>query len=175
MKIISLLSNLFDNVYFSKPLLSKLSSCEKYAVCMNFKYNENDKELKKCISMLENIGGLIKKQKESNVVDIFSDFKVPREMIVSVTNMNIIFSNQHLKNINNIVTFIRNQVYSGEEYHDKRNEQIEGTKYWTGFYLPKPDDINKTRDKAQTIMKKSLSMTENERKLLNSKLVDIVN
>jgi 23S rRNA U2552 (ribose-2'-O)-methylase RlmE/FtsJ len=175
MKIISLLSNIFDNVFFSKPLLSKLSSCEKYAVCMNFKYNENDKEFKKTISMLENIAGSIKKQKESNVVDIFSDFKVPRELIVSVTNMNIIFSNQHLKNINNIVTFIRNQVYSGEEYHDRRNEQIEGTLYWTGFYLPKPDDINKTRDKAQIIMKKSLSITENERKLLNNKLVDIVN
>jgi 23S rRNA U2552 (ribose-2'-O)-methylase RlmE/FtsJ len=172
-KIISLLTNLFNDVSFSKPLLSNLSSCEKYAICMNFKYNENDKDLKKCISVLENIIGTIKKQKDNNVVDIFSEFNINnnRELIISVTNMNIIFSNQHLKNINNIITFIRNQVYSGEEYHDKRNEQIEGTQYWTGFYLPKSDEINKIREKAQSIMQKSLSMAENEKKLLNNKLI----
>jgi 23S rRNA U2552 (ribose-2'-O)-methylase RlmE/FtsJ len=173
-KIITILSNLFNEIYFTKPLLSKLSNCEKYAICLNFKYDENDKDLTKIILKLENIIGSIIKNKDNNVVDIFLNFKIPRELIISVTNMNIIFSNQHLKNINNIVTFIRNQIYSGEEYHDNRNEQIEGTKYWIDIFFPKANDINKAKDKAQILINKTLNIVENNKKILNESLIQII-
>jgi FtsJ-like methyltransferase len=174
-KIIAILSVLFDNVQFSKPLMSKLSSTERYAICTGFKFSENDKDLKKYISVLENIYEKMQKRKEgNNVVNIFMDFKIPRELIVSITNMNVIISNEHLKNINIIISFIRNQVYSGEEYHDKRNEQIEGAKYWTDLYLPKEDKIDSTRKKTEKIMEEALSITKERSKELNKTLVAVM-
>jgi 23S rRNA U2552 (ribose-2'-O)-methylase RlmE/FtsJ len=174
LKIISILAFLFDNIYFVKPLLSKLSSSERYVVCMNFKYGENDKELKNVISILENMLDQMMKRKEgSNVVDMFSDFKIPKEIIVSISNMNVMFSNEHFRNISGIITFIRNQVYSGEEYHEKRNEQIEGTKYWTNLYLPKPENIDNARKKIKKLSEESLNISNKNMRKLNKSLIEV--
>jgi 23S rRNA U2552 (ribose-2'-O)-methylase RlmE/FtsJ len=174
-KIFILLSNLFAKIQICKPHLSKLSSCEKYAICIDFKFNDKDKELKKCISVLENIIEQIRKHKNSNIVDIFIDYDVKnnRDIILSIINMNIIFSNYHFKILSKIVAFIRNQVYSGDEYHENRNQQIEGTKYWTDLYLPKSEDINKTRNKTQEIIENSLSYSKKKYKNLKKNLIKL--
>ena len=44
MKIISILSELYEDVQFVKPLTSRTSNSEKYAVCMKFKFDDNSKE-----------------------------------------------------------------------------------------------------------------------------------
>lgn len=174
LKIISMLNVMFDKIYFCKPLMSKLSSTERYLVCMNFKYNENDKELKKYIDILEKLFEQMQKRKEgNNVVDIFLNYNLSRDIVISITNMNIIFSNEHIKIINEIIAFIRNQVFSGEEYHDKRSEQIEGSKYWTSLYLPKEDKINDTLKKTQNLLNQFLEISNIKRNLLEKSLVNI--
>ena len=137
MKIISILRDLYENIYFVKPLTSRPSNSEKYVVCTKFKYNENNKEYKSILETLENLLELMHKNKSLNVVGIFNKFSVPKEIKNTITNMNIIISNYQIKNVNEIITFVKGNVYSGEEYYNKRDNQIDGAKYWTDlFYIP---------------------------------------
>ena len=72
-----------------------------------------------------------------------------------------------------LLLFIRNQVYSGEEYHEKRDDQIAGTKYWTELYLPKPDNLSNTKNKVQMLLKKSLEIAKKNTNELNKKIVKV--
>jgi hypothetical protein len=174
MKLILVLLEFFEDVYFTKPLLSKLSSSEKYVVCLNFKYNDTDKDFKKMVSVLETMSEALIKNKDDNVVGIFTDFEVPRDIMITVSNMNISMSNENLKSVGNIVTFIRNQVYSGEEYHEMRDNQIAGTKYWTELYLPKQANLDGAKNKAQALLKKSIAIAKRNTVELNKKIVNVM-
>jgi hypothetical protein len=155
LKIITILTELFENIYFIKPLMSKSSSNEKYAVCLNFAHGENDKEYKNILESLEKIYEKMNKMNDKeNIVNIFSEYNVPQNISIMATNMNISLSNSNFKQIGRIIKFIRNQVYSGEEYHENRDEQIEGTKYWTSLYFD--DNIDKIKDKTKSIIKLSI-------------------
>jgi hypothetical protein len=132
-KLISLLSFMYDKVYFIKPLMSRLSSSERYIVCMNF----NDSKSKDKI--LKGLNTMIKEYKENTlkIVDIYSNLEIPQDIINSVVNMNVNISNYQFKSINQIIAFVKKEIYFGEEYHLKREQQIEGSKYWINLFLPK--------------------------------------
>lgn len=153
LKFIAILSELFEKIYFVKPLMSKSSSNEKYAVCLNFIYGESDKEYKHILESLEKLYEKMSKISEKeNIVNIYSEYNIPKELIIMATNMNISLSNNNFKQIGRIIKFIRNQVYSGEEYHENRDVQIEGTKYWTGLYF----DDDAIKEKTKNIIKISI-------------------
>lgn len=163
-KLITILTEMFDEVYFVKPLMSKLSSNEKYAVCLNFKFNESDKQYKLMLESLEKIYDKINKLGEKeNIVNIFTDYEIPKTMENIITSMNISMANYNFKQIGKIVKFIRNQVYSGEEYHLNRDEQIEGTKYWTSLYF----DKDKIKEKTKKIIEKSIEYSNKNMSLIN--------
>jgi hypothetical protein len=154
-KLITMLTEMFDEVYFIKPLMSKLSSNEKYAVCLNFKFSESDKQYKTMLDSIEKLYDKMNKLGEKeNIVNIFADYKIPKNMENIITYMNISIANYNFKQIGKIVKFIRNQVYSGEEYHLNRDEQIEGTKYWTSLYFD--NDKEKIKEKTKKIIEKSI-------------------
>lgn len=149
MKLISLLTELYETVNFVKPLMSRISNSEKYAVCMNFKYTDTNKEYKDIIKKLENIHSTMHKSKDF-VVGLFNKYIVPSNLLRNVTSMNILMSNLQLKSINIIVSFIRKQIYSGEEYHNGHDAQIEGTKYWLDVYFT--DDRKKCKQLKDDIL-----------------------
>lgn len=129
-KIICLLNELFDNVYFSKPLMSEMKNSEKYAVCIGFM--KKDKKIEDNIKKLHNDINNIKEN--NNIVDLFTSYIIPNEIINTITYLNCSIANLQLKNINEVVSFVKKEIYFGDEYHEKRDEQIEGTKYWIDTY-----------------------------------------
>jgi len=158
MKIISLLTELYETIYFVKPLMSRISNSEKYAVCMNFKYNDTNKEYKDIVKKLEDIHSTMHKNTKDFVVGIFSKYIVPNNILYNVTSMNILMSNLQLKNLNAIVAFIRKQIFIGEEYNNGHADQIEGTKYWLETFYPK--DLADGRKKCKKIKDEILKITK---------------
>lgn len=144
LKIIIMLTELFGEVTIIKPLASKLSSTERYVVCENFRYSDGDKEYKNIVSFLTSLYEKMNK-KSDNVVNILMNYDINQDLEPVIKNENITFSNVHFEHVNKIVKFIRNQVYSGEDYHENRDAQIEGAKYWTDLFLY--DDLNKNKTK----------------------------
>lgn len=166
LKLITILSEIFGEVYFIKPLMSKLSSNEKYAVCMNFKFNESDKEYKTILDMMQSLYEKMNKSNEKeNIVSIFTDYELSHDIENTITCMNISIANYNYEQIGKIIKFIRNQVYSGEEYHFNRDEQIEGTKYWSSLYFNK--DLEKITQKTKKILEKSLDESKKKVKSIN--------
>ena len=51
-KFISILNALYDKVFMVKPLTSRPSNSEKYAVCIGFKYSDSDAKLKNILKTM---------------------------------------------------------------------------------------------------------------------------
>lgn len=152
MKMITILSELFENMYFIKPLMSELSSSEKFAVCVGFKPD------KKAISALNAIQKILKsKSDKMNVTDLFESYQIPRQTLIGVINLNCVMSNYQFKSINAIVNFIKKEIYFGEEFHDKSAEQLECSKYWTQMFYSSKTYPNLI----ETLVKMSNESTKN--------------
>lgn len=130
-KLIYLITSLYDETYLYKPLFSRPSEPEKYLICKGF----NSKDNKKLISNLDSILKLFKLK--DYITDIFTDFEIPKEFIDIIKFTNIKLVNQQQILINEIVKYIKDNNYFGDKYHEFRNQQIEATKWWlTNFYPP---------------------------------------
>jgi hypothetical protein len=151
MKFLAILKEFYTEVYLVKPLMSRPSNSEKYAVCMGFKEN------KKLTENLEQILKESHENQEKNLVDLFPNFKCDKNFIQSVTNMNINIANTQFKAINNIIDFINKQNYYGDVYQLQRHYQISANNYWTSTYFP-------DKSKYQESIKKLHNMVSEETK-----------
>lgn len=137
-KMISILMSLYEKVYFVKPLTSKLSDPDKYAVCINFKYHDNDKEYTGILKKMNRIHDELHKNPKLRITDIFTEYSIPKELAVRVTEMNIILSNKQFKAIGEMVMFVLSQNYYGDAYQEYRQKQIEASNFWVELFFPDP-------------------------------------
>jgi hypothetical protein len=138
LKIIALLDNAYNSVYIIKPLTSKPHSSEKYVVCVGFKDPKIKlKELEKLINTLS--------KSDKYVSDIFTNYKIPKSMNDTFVKLNNELSNDQFKYLNQMMTYIEKNNYRGEVYNERRNMQIDATKYWINSFYPKPSDFNKNK------------------------------
>lgn len=171
LKIVMILRELYDDLYFIKPFTSRQANSEKYAVCVGFKYDEKDKEFK---SISKKLSELLKtlhenKNKKEKINDIFLEFEIPNDLITSIIQLNVSISNPQLKSIGEIIAFVDKEIYAGDEYHTKRNEQIEGAEYWNNLFLQ--NDIKKNRTTYDDLIKNTIKISNNKIKELNEMLV----
>lgn len=171
LKMLSILTTVYDKVYLVKPLTSRESNSEKYAVCMNFKYDEKNKEYKDIIKKLDEIFDAIHKEKKNHIVDIFSDFELSKDFIVQCIEINRTIANEQFKVINNILDFINKEIYSGDAYHENRNIQIKCANIWTSLFLPKTDDFSKSKKSCENIITKTTKTMTDNIKELKSKII----
>lgn len=143
-KLVSILTQLYDSVHLVKPLMSRQSNSEKYAVCMGFKYSDKDKEHKTISKKLDTILEESHKNKQ-NISDLFTSYSVPRPFINEMVEINRLISNEQLKSINEIIAFVKKEIHAGDEYHDRREQQIEGSRYWIDLFLPKSEEVDKKK------------------------------
>ncbi len=139
LKIIYILTTLFDESYIYKPLLSRLSESEKYIVCKKFKHDPNDKTTKKLSDMIEKILKNIDSNEFLN--DIFVDIEVPNDLqnILKFINTKLVNKQQIL--INEIVKYIKENNYFGDKFHESKSKQIEATKWWIKMFYPPSNNI----------------------------------
>jgi 23S rRNA U2552 (ribose-2'-O)-methylase RlmE/FtsJ len=167
-KYIAILTQLYENVYFVKPLTSRGSNSEKYAVCMNFKANEKDAQtigtkLEKIYSQIKGLG------KNKFLVDIFPDFEIENDFKMSVVNINKTVANEQLKSINRMIEYIEGTNYHGDVYVENRNRQIKAAEFWCDLFLAK--DLENNVTKARDIINKDNMGLQDE----YTRLLKIVN
>jgi len=135
-KIISILTSVYTNVYITKPLTSRPSNSERYIICKKFKGVDNS-VLKKMEELLENIN-----KNELNKMflsDILPDYKID-DSTKYVTNISsIILSNIQHESINKMITYINSGNYYGDQYHQYLEEQQKANDFWCSTFYPLDD------------------------------------
>jgi len=128
LKLIFVMSQMFDEVLVYKPYTSRPSNSEKYIIFKKFKKNIN--LIKKLENLLENYEGYL--------IDFFPTLILPEKFEEMFTDINIKILNKQTININEIVTFIKNGDFKGSVYNTHREQQIEASKFWKKEFLNKP-------------------------------------
>lgn len=171
LKIIIILRQLYDKVYFVKPLTSRLSNSEKYAICIGFKYDDKSKEFINISKKLDSLLRTLYENTKDKIIDIFPTYEVPKVIKDNIIHLNRTIANLQLRSIGEIIGFVNKEIYSGDEYHDKRNAQIEASKYWIDIYFPKDKSIQ--QKKLENNIKQIVKKTKEEVDDLKNTLVDV--
>ena len=132
---IYLLCNLYENVFIFKPNTSRSANSEKYIICRNYKNNN-----KKIISnIIENYDLLI-----NNIENVYSLFniKLCKLFITKLQEINAIYGQQQLENINNTINFIREFKILNIQYNLVTNDYCSFLKYLNIFNKNILDNIN---------------------------------
>jgi 23S rRNA U2552 (ribose-2'-O)-methylase RlmE/FtsJ len=150
-KFISILNALYDKVFMVKPLTSRPSNSEKYAVCIGFKYSESDAKLKNILKTMNDMHTQIYKNKNLNIVDIFPEYDISKSFLNRMRLMNTEILNSQFKAIGDIITFINSQNYYGDTYQEKREEQIQAAEYWTKLFFMDLGEFKENKKKINDI------------------------
>lgn len=149
-KLINILLQFYDETFITKPLISRLSNTEKYIVCLKFKdHKTKDKDISKLESVLDQMNG----NKNKNLVDMFPDFNISNEFKTELIKLNVEVENKLFKTINEMIVFIKNKNYRGDEYVDRRKDQISASEYWIDTYFPDAKDYIKSKHNVENIVK----------------------
>ena len=164
-KLLSILNSFYNTIYITKPLMSRASNSEKYIVCLGFK---DHKTKNSDIGKLHNI--LNQMNTNKNLVDIFPDFTISDELKAALIKINVEIENKQFKNINEMIVFIKNQNYRGDEYINRRKMQIDASKYWLDTYFPNTTDFNKSKNNIAKLTEKIVSENTKNIETIQKKL-----
>lgn len=159
-KFMYILSLFYDKIYLVKPFTSRSSNSEKYAVCLNYKFDDKNKLRASMLNTLNNMLTTIHDNSSEILNDMFFDFNIPKNYLTTVLNLNITIANQQFKEINRMVKFIDSQNYYGDEYQKSREQQIEASKFWTTLFYPDKETFNKSKEQSKLLLKNSIKTTE---------------
>ena len=136
-KLISLLSCFYEEIYIYKPYFSRETSSEKYVICRKFKKQKTD--YKKFDKMVDSI--------KDNIFDIFPDFELDDAYLNAFKFMNISLVTSQQIVINRIITYIKENNYYGDKYHTYRDNQIKAIEWWVRMFFPPSNNIYETNKK----------------------------
>lgn len=169
LKVIYLLTVCYNDVYIAKPFMSRQSDPDKYIVCEGFKFKDNDKGLMTIISNLEII--LVESAKKDKfIVEIYPEFSLPKEFMMTMLKANTDIANRELININEIVAYIKGENYYGDIYQQKRDDQITHTKAWLNKFFPNTNDFKKIKQKNVERTKEIINYNNNRVKVINAQV-----
>jgi 23S rRNA U2552 (ribose-2'-O)-methylase RlmE/FtsJ len=131
-KILELLRLFYNEVYICKPFTSRISNSEKYIVCKKF-----DKKLfnSSIAKKMEEMISVMNINKDFNVVELFSNFKLSDKILNFYKNINVELSLKQYVGINNIIQFIHLDNYNGNEYNKYLDKQIKASIFWVNTFL----------------------------------------
>jgi 23S rRNA U2552 (ribose-2'-O)-methylase RlmE/FtsJ len=160
-KLIYLLTSFYEECYIYKPFYSRNSDSERYLICKNFIYDQDNDKLNKMIESLEEVMKGI--NSNSYLYDIYPDLILPQEYLNKIKFINVKIANAQQIMINDIITYIKENNYFGEKYHNMRENQITSTKWWVSqFYPPSSNLYDKTKEDLKKIMDITLQKNDME-------------
>ena len=131
-KILELLRLFYSEVYICKPFTSRISNSEKYIICKKFDKKKFTTDITK---KMEEMVSVMNKNKEFNIIELFSDFKLSNKIMELYKNINMELSLKQYIGINNIIQFIHLDNYNGNEYNKYLDIQIEASRFWVNTFL----------------------------------------
>lgn len=169
-KLISILNDIYSEVYITKTNMSRPSNSEKYIVCKNFKL-DNEMAEKMSDSLLD-IVEKFKNHSENNYIhDIYNKYIPSNNIINVIRSANIEITNTQIKIINEIVNYKNSNIYYGEAYSQYIDNQLFATKYWNETYLNNKKSID--REKYENIKIRRLNYNTKLEKYINTNVEDI--
>jgi len=157
-KMISILSSVYDKVYITKPLTSRPSNSERYVVCKGFK-GVDSAVIKAMEELLENIN-----KNELNkmfLADILPNYKINQEMKYTTNVSSIILSNVQHESINKMITYINSGNYYGDQYHQYLEEQQKANDFWCSTFYPlDANDMKSVQKNLSEIFSKSVEKSK---------------
>lgn len=113
-EIIYILTSLFEKVYIIKPNSNNITSFDKYIVCKNFILTENKKKLYK-----NDFLKLFDFYNSDKNISTILNFRLPYFFTTKIDDINVIFGQQQLETLNQIICILKNKT---------RDEKIEAIK-----------------------------------------------
>jgi 23S rRNA U2552 (ribose-2'-O)-methylase RlmE/FtsJ len=102
-KLLSILTDFYEEIYIHKPYMSRSSNSEKYIICKRFKFSR-DKDLESKIKYLETM--LENLQSTIYVNNLVSNYKLDDDLKSTIRFMNIKLVNVQQMQINKIIEYI---------------------------------------------------------------------
>lgn len=136
MKLVYLLSKMYKETYFVKPLVSRFLEADKYLVCIGFKYTDKDNEYRNVMKSLNEVHKELQKNGDLNLVELWKNITFDQNFQTHMIHVNKTLANKQFKNINDSIAFINAQNYYGDVYQKHRSEQIAASKYWIELFFP---------------------------------------
>lgn len=146
-KLTYLLSTLYDEIYFYKPYFSRTSNSERYLVLKGFKFDQ--KKDKKILDILYTDLEMILKQFDTDkyITNIFENMKVPESFVETIRQFNILVANKQQEMINNIITYIKENNYFGDKYHQYLDNHKKAINFWIENFLVEKNQLKGSQDK----------------------------
>jgi hypothetical protein len=154
--ILYILSCIYDKVSIIKPTTSNITSFERFIVCKNFLLNDKRKEAYKAYYF--KIGNFISSYKENENDNISSivNFDVPYLFLNKIDDINIIFGQQQLDNLNQVISVLKSKN-PDEKMVSMKKKSLLTTNNWSEkiktlsstniFLKQKTDDKEKEKEK----------------------------
>jgi 23S rRNA U2552 (ribose-2'-O)-methylase RlmE/FtsJ len=174
LKMIYLVSSFYNKCYVYKPFYSRTSNSEKYVIFKDFKYDQtkDSKFLDSKISLFEEILKQLSSSDFSDkfLNDILPDMELPKDFVNVFVFLNTKIANKQQIMINHIVSYIKENNYYGEKYHNYKKVQIDETKKWSESYFPDEKEFSNTLKSFKKSRDKILDYNSKEIKLFVSKM-----
>jgi len=152
--IIYLLSSLYEKVYILKPNSSNVTTFDKYIICKNFQYSDqNDSRYLKL--NYYRLLVFLKKLENKYITSIF-DFEIPYHFITKLEDMNIIIGQQQIDSLDLVLNILKNKNRE-EKIETIRKSNIQKSVLWCEKYkIP----FNKFSEKINIFLPMTKDMEE---------------
>tara|TARA_Y100001970_G_scaffold293714_1_gene442576 strand:+ start:5556 stop:6743 length:1188 start_codon:yes stop_codon:yes gene_type:complete len=128
MQCIYLLSSLFKNIKIFKPKTSRSANSEKYIICQNLTYNDEQK-----IKLIEKFYKILKvynNMQGNYFIDSFLNINIQHYFINKIQEINSILGNYQIKNILTTIKLIENNEKKNDKICSFKNENIQKCISW---------------------------------------------
>ena len=125
--IIYLISCFYDEVYIYKPQTSRYGNSEKYIVCKNFKYDNTDSLYK---SFHNIINTLFIVDYDNFIIKNILSINIPELYKNTLSEINAIYGQQQIENINNTFILIQNYTKTREKMNVYKHNNIQKCIQW---------------------------------------------
>ena len=148
-KMISILSSIYNKVYITKPLTSRPSNSERYIVCVNFNGLESFDKDNTVIKLFEDLLERINTNEINNMFlsSILSDYQTDTNTKNTINFSSIALSNSQHISINKMISYINSGNYYGDQYHQFLEEQQKANDFWCATFYPLDNSDMKTIQK----------------------------
>jgi 23S rRNA U2552 (ribose-2'-O)-methylase RlmE/FtsJ len=168
-KILAILSSLYDKTYMFKPFTSRPSNSERYMICKGYKGSDNT-IINKLETLLEDMN--VHHKAGLEISELLVDYTIPINYHRAHNNAAIRLSHTQFLTINKILTYVNSNDYYGDQYHQYLKKQQNANDYWVQTFYPVDNlDLKAVQRSLLTVFKESIEKTQIE---LNNYVVDLI-
>lgn len=159
-KILAILSSIYEKSYMYKPFTSRPSNSERYMICKGYKGLDNI-IITKLENLLEDMN--LHHKNGLEITNLLSDYQIPQDYHRTHNNISLRLSQTQFLAINRIVSFIKSNNYYGDQYHKYLTLQQNANDYWVHTFYPIDNlDMKTVQRLLGTLFKSSIDITNKQ-------------